>query len=116
MIEVDNLKKLLGSEFDVKDLGEGEKIIGMEILRDRILDVLYLNQRRYIEKLLEQSIFMMNLKPVSTPFDLSSGRSLSLNPWQKKRLWLIFLTLMSWEVWCMPWSAQDRVLPKRLSW
>lgn len=42
MIEVDNLKKLLGSEFDVKDLGEGEKIIGMEILRDRILDVLYL--------------------------------------------------------------------------
>ena len=32
LFEVENLKVLLSSEFDMKDLGEAKKILGMEIL------------------------------------------------------------------------------------
>src|SRR5687768_4193689 len=52
LFEVENLKRLLSSEFDMKDLGEAKKILGMEILRDRARGILYLSQRRYIEKVL----------------------------------------------------------------
>ena len=33
LFEVENLKALLSSEFDMKDLGEAKKILGMELLR-----------------------------------------------------------------------------------
>jgi len=36
MKHVSNLKELLGSEFEMKDLGEAKKILGMEINRDRL--------------------------------------------------------------------------------
>ena len=37
----------------MKDLGEAKKILGMEIMRDRFKHVLYLSQRRYIEKVVQ---------------------------------------------------------------
>ena len=33
--EITTLKKLLSSEFDMKDLGAAKKVLGMEITRDR---------------------------------------------------------------------------------
>ena len=35
---IDNLKKDLSSEFDMKDLGEAKKVLGIEIERDRKSD------------------------------------------------------------------------------
>ena len=35
-IEITTLKKLLSSEFYMKDLGAAKKILGMEITRDKI--------------------------------------------------------------------------------
>ena len=66
LFEVENLKVLLSSEFDMKDLGEAKKILGMEILRDRAKGVLYLSQRKYIEKVV-QRFSMDDAKGVSTP-------------------------------------------------
>ena len=66
LFEVENLKVLLSSEFDIKDLGEVKKILGMEILRDRAKGILYLSQRRYIEKVLRR-FSMGDAKSVSTP-------------------------------------------------
>ena len=35
MSEINELKKQLGNEFEMKDLGAAKKILGMEISRDR---------------------------------------------------------------------------------
>ena len=63
--EIDNLKTLLSSEFEMKDLGATKKILGMEIWRDWKAGLLYLSQHKYIEKVL-QSFQMEKSKPIST--------------------------------------------------
>jgi hypothetical protein len=50
--EITALKKMLSSEFDMKDLGAAKKILGMEITRDRKAGLLFLSQHSYIEKVL----------------------------------------------------------------
>jgi hypothetical protein len=47
-------KKLLSSNFDMKDLGEASFILGIEIHRDRRKRVLELSQRSYLEKVLKK--------------------------------------------------------------
>ena len=42
--EITKLKKLLSSEFEMKDLGAAKKILGMEITRDRNSGLLFLSQ------------------------------------------------------------------------
>ena len=64
--EVENLKELPSSKFDMKNLGEAKKIIRMEIMRDRSKGVLYLSQRKYIEKFV-QRFSMGDAKGVSNP-------------------------------------------------
>lgn len=66
MDDIVELKRLLGEEFEMKDLGAAKKILGMEIRRDRSSKRLWLSQRSYIEKILDR-FDMMNAKPVSTP-------------------------------------------------
>nr|KYP50016.1 Retrovirus-related Pol polyprotein from transposon TNT 1-94 [Cajanus cajan] len=63
---IDAFKAMLSSEFRMKDLGATKKISGMKIWRDRNIGLLYVSQKKYIEKLL-QSFQMENSKPVSTP-------------------------------------------------
>lgn len=46
------LKRKLSTEFETKDLSATKKILGMEILHDRIAEVLHLSQKKYIKKLL----------------------------------------------------------------
>lgn len=63
---ISRLKVQLSNEFDMKDLGEAKKILGMEIHRDRQIGKLYLSQKKYIAKVLDR--FSMNdSKSVSTP-------------------------------------------------
>ncbi|KAL6324554.1 hypothetical protein AAG906_013366 [Vitis piasezkii] len=64
--EINKLKQLLSSEFEMKDLGAAKKILGMEIWRDRDAGLLYVSQQKYIEKLM-QVFHMDHSKPVSTP-------------------------------------------------
>ena len=41
--EITTLKKLLSSEFDMKDLGAAKKILGMEITKDKKFGLLFLS-------------------------------------------------------------------------
>jgi len=45
---IDKLKKVLSSEFDMKDLGEAKKVLGMEIERDRRSGKVSLTQKGYL--------------------------------------------------------------------
>ncbi|MFS7926355.1 putative RNA-directed DNA polymerase [Helianthus anomalus] len=67
-------------EFDMKDLGEARKILGMEIIRDRSLRQLKLTQNSYIKKVLNNYI-MSNCKVVKTP--IASHFKLSSNDFPK---------------------------------
>lgn len=59
------LKILLNSEFDMKDLGDAKKILGMEITRDKVKGTLSTSQEGYLLKVLGK--YNMNQsKPVAT--------------------------------------------------
>ncbi|GKC59951.1 retrotransposon protein, putative, ty1-copia subclass [Tanacetum coccineum] len=50
--EIGSSKSLLKKEFDMKELGEEKKILGMKIVRDRSRKILRVSQSRYISKIL----------------------------------------------------------------
>ncbi|KAG8649480.1 hypothetical protein MANES_08G099111v8 [Manihot esculenta] len=52
MKEINNFKKRLSLEFEVKDLGAVKRILGMRISWDRSIGILNLSQEQYIEKVL----------------------------------------------------------------
>lgn len=64
--DVNKLKAVLGSEFDMKDLGDAKKILGMEITRDRDNRELTVSQEGYLWKVLGK-FSMDQCKEVSTP-------------------------------------------------
>jgi hypothetical protein len=66
IVKVNKLKILLSREFDMKDLGAIQKILGMEIRRDRDAKRLWLSQVDYVKKMLER-FNVENAKPVSIP-------------------------------------------------
>lgn len=76
--EVQKLKDLLSSEFEMKDLGPAKRILGMDICRDREEGVLTLSQGTYLCKVL-RNFMMEESKSVSTPmgshFKLSSTKA-----------------------------------------
>jgi hypothetical protein len=49
---IKNVKSKLSSKFDMKDLGVANFIMGMEIKRDHANMKLWLNQRKYVERIL----------------------------------------------------------------
>eukprot|EP00253_Pinus_taeda_P024973 PITA_24973 len=63
---IQDLKTQLSSKFDMKDLGATNYILGMEIKRDRAKRKLWLNQRKYVETIL-QRFNMQDSKPVKVP-------------------------------------------------
>eukprot|EP00253_Pinus_taeda_P013864 PITA_13864 len=63
---IQDLKTHLSSKFDMKDLGAANYILGMEIKRDRTKMKLWLNQRKYVETIL-QRFNMQDSKLVKVP-------------------------------------------------
>lgn len=51
---INNIKSVLGGEFDMKDLGIAKRILGMEIIRDRSNSMLFLHQTSYVLKILKR--------------------------------------------------------------
>lgn len=66
MDDINEVKEMLGREFDMKDLGPAKRILGMDIERDRAGGVLKLSQSRYVKKVL-QVFRMADSKSVTTP-------------------------------------------------
>jgi hypothetical protein len=60
------IKRVLSSNFDMKDLGEASFIIGIEIHRDRKNGVLGLSEKAYLEKFLKK-FSMHACNPMSAP-------------------------------------------------
>ena len=75
--EIKRLKKQLASEFEMKDLGDAQRILGMEIRRDKKNGSVWLTQESYLKKVLERFCMDDKTKPVCTPltpyFKLSSS-------------------------------------------
>jgi hypothetical protein len=51
---IQDVKKHLSSKFDMKDLFASNFILGMEIKRDQKRMKLWLNQRKYVETILQR--------------------------------------------------------------
>ncbi|KAH9672463.1 hypothetical protein KPL70_017737 [Citrus sinensis] len=75
--EIEILKKQLASEFEMKDLGDAQRILGIEIRRDKKNGSVWLTQESYLKKVLERFCMDDKTKPVCTPltpyFKLSSS-------------------------------------------
>jgi hypothetical protein len=66
---IKEVKSKLSSKFDMKDLGAANFIMGMEIKRDRENMKLWLNQRKYVEMIL-QRFNMHGSKLVKVPIPI----------------------------------------------
>ena len=77
--KIEKLKVQLKGEFEMKDLGEAKKILGMEITRDRQSKKLFLSQKEYLKRVLNRFGMNEKTKLVSTPlaphFKLSADMS-----------------------------------------
>jgi len=79
-VDIDRLKAQLSKEFEMKDLGEAKKILGMEISRDRDRGKLWLSQKQYLQKVLQRFGIHDDTKPVSTPLAPHLKLSSQLSP------------------------------------
>ena len=61
-------REWLSSQFEIKDMGEANYVLGVKIVRDQQKKLLYLSQETYIKKVLER-FHMNNSKPIDTPVD-----------------------------------------------
>ena len=66
---VSRTKLFLSFNFEMKDMGEVNVILGVRIIRNG--DSILLSQEQYIEKLLRKFGYY-DFKPVSTPYDANS--------------------------------------------
>nr|GEW42722.1 retrovirus-related Pol polyprotein from transposon TNT 1-94 [Tanacetum cinerariifolium] len=64
---ISKLKAQLAREFEMKDLGPANKILGMQIHQDRVSRKIWLSQKSYVKKIL-QRFNMQDCKPISTSF------------------------------------------------
>ena len=65
-VQIANVKKVLGAEFDIKDLGELMYFLGIEVIRT--FQGIWLLQRKYVLDML-QKYGMTVCKPMSTPLE-----------------------------------------------
>ncbi|GJR08587.1 retrovirus-related pol polyprotein from transposon TNT 1-94 [Tanacetum coccineum] len=80
---ISKLKALLTREFEMKDLGPANKILGMQIHRDRVSRKIWLSQKSYVKKIL-QRFNMQDCKPISTPFPTNIKLSSKMSPSSEK--------------------------------
>jgi len=66
--ELSKIKRILMSQFQMKDLGSANSILGINIERDGPTGSMKLSQRQYVRDLLVR-FNMIDAKPVATPMD-----------------------------------------------
>ena len=77
--EIQQLKLKLKSEFEMKELGEGRKILGIETTRNKQQMNLYLSQKSCLDKLIWK-FGMVDAKAVNVPFAQHFKLSLDQSP------------------------------------
>ena len=76
---IDTAKKWLSSNFEMKDMGDANYVIGVKIVRDHAKRLLNLSQETYIKRMLER-YHMQDSKPMDTPIDKSLSLSHDMCP------------------------------------
>ncbi|KAE8686521.1 Protein STRUBBELIG-RECEPTOR FAMILY 1 [Hibiscus syriacus] len=76
---IEELKVQLAREFEMKDLGSANKILGMQIHRDRSNRKIWLSQKNYLKKILSR-FSMQDCKQISTPLPINFKLSSSMSP------------------------------------
>ncbi|KAH9726513.1 Integrase catalytic domain-containing protein [Citrus sinensis] len=76
---VQELKARLAREFEMKDLGPANKILGMQIHRDRNNMKIWVSQKNYLKKILRH-FNMQDCKSISTPLLVNFKLSSSMCP------------------------------------
>lgn len=66
--EIQHLKSSLKEKFEMTDMGDAHMYLGMQITRNRKLNTLFLDQRKYIQVVLDR-FKMTDCNPVSTPME-----------------------------------------------
>ena len=110
-VEIDRLKSQLSSEFEMKDLGEAKKILGMEIARDRVKGTVHLTQKQYLTKVLYRFGMDSKTKPVSTHlashFTLSSLLSPRTNEEHEYMAHILYASLVGSLMYAMVCTRPD---------
>ncbi|GJU44583.1 retrovirus-related pol polyprotein from transposon TNT 1-94 [Tanacetum coccineum] len=89
---INKLKAQLARGFEMKDLGPANKILGMQIHRDRVSRKIWLSQKSYVKKIL-QRFNMQDCKPISTPFPTNVKLSSKMSPSsEKERMEILDIT------------------------
>lgn len=77
-MQIKHDQSCLSSQFEMKDLRDARRILGMDIIRDRKKSSLVLSLTSYVKKILSR-FFMNHCKPVNVPlashFVLSKDQS-----------------------------------------
>lgn len=76
---IEEIKRKLSTEFEMKDLGVATRILGMQIVRDKHAKTLFLTQADYMKKVLNRFI-MDKSKPVLTHLSAHFKLSKSQEP------------------------------------
>ncbi|KAH9725713.1 hypothetical protein KPL70_007982 [Citrus sinensis] len=76
---IQELKAQLAREFEMKDLGPANKILGMQIHRDRNNRKIWLSQKNYLKKILRR-FNMQDCKSISIPLPVNFKLSSSMCP------------------------------------
>ena len=77
---IDKLKVQLSSEFEMKDLGEAKRIVGMKIKRDRVKGRVSLSQKAYLQMVLQKFLIGNEANSVSSPLAPHFKLSARLSP------------------------------------
>ena len=76
---IDVTKRWLSSNFEMKDMGEANYVLGVKILKDRSKRLLGLSQETYIKKMLKH-YHMHDCKPMDTLVERNLSLSLDMCP------------------------------------
>ena len=78
-VKIQELKAQLAREFNMKDMEPANKILGMQIHRDRSNMKIWLSQKNYLRKILRR-FNMQDCKPISTPIPVNFKLSSRMSP------------------------------------
>ncbi|KAH9689118.1 Integrase catalytic domain-containing protein [Citrus sinensis] len=107
---VQELKAQLAKEFEMKDLGLANKILGMQIHRDRNNRNIWLSQKNYLKKIL-QRFNMQDCKSIYTPlpinFKLSSSMCHSNEAERKEKSRVLYASTVGSLIFAMICTRLD---------
>ncbi|KAH9649068.1 hypothetical protein KPL70_025842 [Citrus sinensis] len=108
--EINHLKKRLKREFEMKELGEAKRILGMDIIINRSKKSLFLTQQSYIQKVLVR--FGMNygkqvLTPLASHFKLFAAQCPQTEAEQQKMVCIPYSSAVGSLMYAMVLTRPD---------